>query len=174
LFGAASDSSGAAVLRRFKWYGSDSVALSKGLIEDRKAAAFAVIIGYPNPILGLRDADESLWKPVSDSLTRKLGRTPDSFALAAYDGFIVGYTSLKNADANASASALGQQLVTVASTHHGLTGQTNLNAAGDRASGNYDFWSVCPSGSTYTWVRTATYTAATGGSAARAEHVRPC
>lgn len=174
LLGAAADTPGAATLKAVNWYGSDSVALSKGLAEDRKAAAFSVEVGYPNPILGLRTEDESRWKPVSDALTRKLNRTPDSFALAAYDGFIVGYSALKTAGAGAGGAALGQAFVQASSTHTGLTGPTNLNPAGDRASGSYDFWSICPSGSTYTWVRTATYTAAVANTPAKAQQVRGC
>ena len=56
LFHATTDP----VLTTVPWYGSDSVALSRDLVEDRVAAAFAVAAGYPNPILGLADEDKSL------------------------------------------------------------------------------------------------------------------
>src|SRR5206468_7054029 len=85
LFDAAA---GSPQLESLTWYGSDSVALSKGLLEDPTAASFANKAGYPNPILGLRAADSALWKPVVDRLTQRLGRTPDALALAAYDASV--------------------------------------------------------------------------------------
>ena len=94
LFAAAT---GSAELESVTWYGSDSVALSADLVEDQTAAAFAVKADYPNPILGLRDADEAQWGPVNERLSEELGRTPDSFALAAYDALIVGVEALGDA-----------------------------------------------------------------------------
>jgi hypothetical protein len=39
-----------------------------------------------------------------------------------------------------------------------------LNRAGDRAYGNFDFWSVCAAGTKYTWRRTFEYAAQRVGS----------
>jgi hypothetical protein len=39
-----------------------------------------------------------------------------------------------------------------------------LNRAGDRAYGNFDFWSVCPAGSKFRWGRTFEYAARRPGS----------
>src|SRR5690606_11642501 len=38
-------------LRSVQWYGSDSVALLPDLVENADAAGFAMVVGYPNPIL---------------------------------------------------------------------------------------------------------------------------
>jgi len=171
LFGAAA---GTPELESVKWYGSDSVALSKGLIEDETAAAFAVKADYPNPILGLRNADEPAWGPVSERLSERLGRTPDAFALAAYDALFVGVEALTAAGEDADAAALGQALTEAANAHTGLTGPTELNDAGDRSLGNYDFWAVCGDESGYEWVRVATYTAGVDGGAGEARRETGC
>ena len=147
------------------WYGSDSVALSAGLIEDADAAGFAVSVGYPNPILGLRDEDSSLWQPVVDELQADLGRRPDSFALAAYDALVVAHMTIDDVGADADAAEIGEALLGVAESYVGLTGPTVLNEAGDRASASFDFWAVCPDGDGFTWTRTVSYAVAADGTA---------
>jgi branched-chain amino acid transport system substrate-binding protein len=161
-------------LESLKWYGSDSVALSKGLLEDPTAAAFAVKAGYPNPILGLREADSALWKPVVDRLTQRLGRTPDAFALAAYDALVVGVKGLRDTTEGEGAPGLRKAIVDAAQDYTGLTGPTELNDAGDRSLGNYDFWAVCKRQAGDEWVRVATYTAGTNGSAGEAKRETRC
>jgi branched-chain amino acid transport system substrate-binding protein len=166
----AEAASGPAPLSGVRWYGSDSVALSRELVADRTAAAFAAQVGYPNPILGLSNDDVDLWEPVAEAVARKLGRAPDAFALAAYDALTVANVAVEDVGKDADVLALRQAIVMAANGHKGLTGSTRLNDAGDRASGNYDFWSVCPSASgAFQWVRTATYTVGSDGrgSAAR-------
>src|SRR5690606_13070988 len=139
------------------WYGSDSVALLPDLVENADAAGFAMVVGYPNPILGLRDEDESLWGPVLEDLEEELDRRPDTFALAAYDALVVAHMALEEAGADADAAEFAQAFVSKAETHVGLTGPTVLNEAGDRASASFDFWSVCQEGDTFTWKRTISY-----------------
>jgi branched-chain amino acid transport system substrate-binding protein len=171
LFGAAA---GTPELESVKWYGSDSVALSKGLVEDETAAAFAVKADYPNPILGLRNEDRELWEPVNERLSEKLGRTPDAFALAAHDALVVGVEALIAEGENTDAAALGQTLVAAAGEYTGLTGPTDLNEAGDRSLGNYDFWAVCEGDAGYEWIRAATYTASVDGGAGEAKRETGC
>jgi branched-chain amino acid transport system substrate-binding protein len=147
-----------------RWYGSDGVALSRELVADRAAATFAVKVGYPNPILGLSANDRDAWEPVAEAVAQKLGRTPDAFALAAYDAMQVAHLALLDAGKDADVQTLRQAIVTTANAHRGLTGSTRLNDAGDRVSGNYDFWAVCPaSGGAFQWIRTATYTVGADG-----------
>ncbi len=155
LLGAASDSANAA-LNGIVWYGSDSVAQSKDLVADAKASAFAVKAKYPNPILGLRDADKTTWGPVSDRVAEKLKRTPDAFALAAYDGLNVAVKVMQNAGSKDVAGRKAE-LVSLTTSTTGLTGPLSLNPAGDRAIGIYDFWSVCQKSGAWTWYRSATY-----------------
>jgi len=146
------------------WYGSDAVAQSKELVANSAAANFALHAGYPNPILGLDERTRATWGPVYDRIAARLGRTPDAFALAAYDAVMVGYDALLKADRAGGAEALRKEVVSIANRHEGLTGRTRLNAAGDRASGNYDFWAVCRVGNTLAWGKAAVFS---GGEARR-------
>src|SRR5690606_27261416 len=98
-------------LRSVQWYGSDSVALLPDLVENADAAGFAMVVGYPNPILGLRDEDESLWGPVLEDLEEELDRRPDTFALAAYDALVVAHMALEEAGADADAAEFAQAFV---------------------------------------------------------------
>ena len=164
LFNAAA--AGDPVLQSVKWYGSDSVAQSKELVEDRVAAAFAAATIYPNPILGLSDDQSHLWGPVVRRVSDRLGRVPDAFALAAYDSLNIAYEVLKRVGSR-DIERIRRNIVSMAAEYVGLTGPTVLNLAGDRALGNYDFWSVCPTATGYTWIRSATFTASEAGGVAR-------
>jgi branched-chain amino acid transport system substrate-binding protein len=167
LFGALVDKGGE-VVRSVPWYGSDSVALSKDLVADAKASQFAMTTRYPNPILGLRDADKAQWEPVNNRLTEELDRTPDAFALAAYDALNVAFQVMTNAG-DRDVAGKKAELISITGSVTGLTGPLRLNDAGDRAIGIYDFWSVCQKNGAWTWYRSATYDP-TGG----AKQLGPC
>jgi len=143
------------------WYGSDSVALSKELVANAKAAQFAAGAGYPNPILGLRDSDKAAWEPVSTRVAQKLNRTPDAFALAAYDALNIAYQVMNNAGER-DLAAKRVELVNLTNDATGLTGPLRLNDAGDRSFQIYDFWAVCSKNNAWTWYRSATYDPAGG------------
>ena len=53
------------------------------------------------------------------------------------------------------------ELLTQAAAYTGATGPTELNPAGDRAVGDYEFYQVC-AGTTPTWKRVTAYQAAGG------------
>ena len=55
-----------------------------------------------------------------------------------------------------------------------LMKHTQLNAAGDRSIGNYDFWAVCGRAAGDEWVKVATYTAGENGSAGEAKRETGC
>ncbi|MFN8585197.1 MAG: penicillin-binding protein activator [Dehalococcoidia bacterium] len=167
LFNAANTN---ADLKAVKWYGSDSVALSADLLSDKTAAAFAQAAYYPNPILGLSEADKSRWAPVQQQLAGTLGRQPDAFALAAYDALMVAHEALDKAGGDkAEVADLKKQFVTLANGHQGLTGPTKLNAAGDRDIAIYDFWAVCKQNNDFFWYRAASYVAGESNPISRPE-----
>ena len=166
---------GSSSLGQVTWYGSDSVALSKDLVAHEEAAAFAVQVDYPNPILGLSDDDAARWQPVSDRLAEDLGRQPDAFSLAAYDALQVVSEAIEQVGGDAAVTELRDAIVTAAASHQGLTGLNVLNAAGDRASGNYDFWSVCVAADgSFSWHRSATYTVGADGQGVATRVEEPC
>lgn len=159
LFDAAS---GDALLRSLPWYGSDGVALSPRLLRA-KAAGFATSVGYPSPILGVDDAAARRSSGLVGRIQAKLGRRPDAFALTAYDALQVAVNAAARSGGVADTARLKRSLVGVAHGYVGVTGKLLLNAAGDRAYGSYDFWSVCKAGAAATWKRTWSYVATAPG-----------
>jgi branched-chain amino acid transport system substrate-binding protein len=145
-------------LEALPWYGSDGVALTTRLPGDPLAAAFADEAGYPNPIVGLSDPVLRRARPLISRVRRRLGRNPDAFALTAYDALRIAVEARLRAGTDRAAS-LRRALVAVANGYVGVTGRMTLNRAGDRAFGNYDFWSVCAGGGRFVWRRTYTYLA---------------
>lgn len=160
--------SAAESLSNLRWYGSNSVALSTELLENETASEFAIATGYPNPILGRRDADEAQWGPVVEQVATDLGHEPDSFALAAYDALVIAHAALTSVDDATDVEALKAAIVEAADATTGLTGPLTLNEAGDRALATYDFWGVCsPADGEFSWIRVATFEG--GGEAQRLE-----
>jgi branched-chain amino acid transport system substrate-binding protein len=149
-------------LRRLPWYGSDGVALTTRLVNDRPAAAFADAVGYPNPIVGLPDSLAMRARPLLARARKRLDRDPDAFALSAYDALRIVVEARQRTGAS-SGTRLRRAVVAAANTHVGVTGKMTLNRAGDRAYGNFDFWSVCRVRAKPRWVRTFQYAARRAG-----------
>jgi branched-chain amino acid transport system substrate-binding protein len=145
------------------WYGSDGVALTTRLVNDRAAAAFAHSVGYPNPTVGLSDSLVRRAGPLLARARKKLGRDPDALALTAYDALRIAVEARQRAGPD-SGPRLRSALVAAANAHVGVTGRMTLNRAGDRAFGNFDFWSVCPLRAKFHWVRSFVYAARHVGS----------
>lgn len=143
---------------RIPWYGSDGVALTTRLVNDRSAAAFAHAVGYPNPTVGLSDTLVRRDRRLLARARRRLGRNPDALALSAYDALRIIVDAVRRTGA-ISGAGLRRAVIADANTHVGVTGRMKLNRAGDRAYGSFDFWSVCPRGTGYGWARTFHYAA---------------
>ena len=140
------------------FYGSDGVALSAALTGDSSAAAFAVSVGYPNPIFGLPEALRDQWQPVANAIQARTGIAPDAFALSAYDGLFVVRRALQGVKKlNKNFDNFKAAFVQKADAYQGVTGSTALDAAGDRLNGDFDFWAVQAEGGSFTWVRVAAY-----------------
>jgi branched-chain amino acid transport system substrate-binding protein len=150
-------------LQTYPWYGSDGVALSTRLVGDKPAAAFADAVGYPNPTVGLSDAAVRKARPVVARARKSLGRSPDALAITAYDALRIAVVGERRASGRGGAR-LRRAIVAAANAHAGITGTMRLNRAGDRAYGNFDFWSVCARGAKFGWVRSFDYAASRLGS----------
>jgi len=144
-------------LENTAWYGSDGVALSAALTGDASAAGFAASVGYPNPIFGLPDALRHRWQPIADAVEARTGITPDAFALSTYDALFVVNLALVHANPQKNFGNFKAAFIEEADHYRGITGSTALDAAGDRLSGDFDFWAVRLRNGSYTWVRVATY-----------------
>jgi branched-chain amino acid transport system substrate-binding protein len=144
-------------LENTAWYGSDGVALSAALTGDSSAAGFAASVGYPNPIFGLPDALRNRWQPIANAIEARTGITPDAFALSTYDALFVVNLALQHPKPLKNFDRFKAEFIEEADHYQGVTGSTALDAAGDRQSGDFDFWAVRLRNGNYTWVRVAAY-----------------
>ncbi len=135
-------------LSSVRWYGSDGVVNNPELIEASSAAAYAVEVGYPNPIFGLDPALRARWLPTVTVIEEETGVKPDAYAIAAYDALVVAAKAeaLRRLDPNLE---YNEAFRVTADTHDGLNGSTALNSAGDRIGGDFSYWAVCRQAETY-------------------------
>jgi branched-chain amino acid transport system substrate-binding protein len=157
VVGVFNSAQGNTTLSSVPWYGSDGVALSAVLLADPVAAAFAVHSGYPNPIFGLPDALRNRWQPIANAIEARTGIQADAFALSTYDALFVVQLALVHAKPEKNFDNFKAAFINEAAHYNGVTGSTALDAAGDRNSGDFDFWAVRLNGSTPIWVRTGSY-----------------
>jgi branched-chain amino acid transport system substrate-binding protein len=146
-----------ATLANTAWYGSDGVALSAALTGDSIAAGFAASVGYPNPIFGLPDNLRNRWQPIANAVEARTGITPDAFALSTYDALFVVNLALQRPKPLKNFARFKAEFIEEADHYRGVTGSTALDAAGDRLTGDFDFWAVRLRNGNYTWVRVAAY-----------------
>jgi branched-chain amino acid transport system substrate-binding protein len=140
------------VLANRTFYGSDGSAKSQGIIDDPDAARMAAASGgFASPVLtvparALREARGTIAK-----IQRKSQRAPSAYSLAAYDALRLGVEALQAAGADPSGAELRFAFAAAASGYDGVTGEIELNDAGDRASGSFTYWAVCKARKGYEW-----------------------
>jgi branched-chain amino acid transport system substrate-binding protein len=150
-------------LQSVSWYGSDGSAQLEGLIKNVEAAEFAVKTNFLNPIYGL-DATDSFNK-LETRIVEEIGRVPTSYAQVTYDEFWVAALTLKDVSAlqQDDIGSLREAFINTANSYVGVTGRTELNDAGDRKFGSYDFWAVRPvyedlkNKASFEWTNVAAY-----------------
>jgi hypothetical protein len=145
-----------------RWYGSDGVAGSAALVNDTAAAAFATHVGFPCPIFGLDPAARHKWEPVSAPVRARTGLVPDAFALSTYDAVWLTTLAALQSDGVGDFGRFKRAFTQTANSYFGVTGSTELNAAGDRKSGTFDFQGICPIGTGYGWQSVGTFVPADG------------
>jgi ABC-type branched-subunit amino acid transport system substrate-binding protein len=131
-------------LQSVRWYGSDGSAQNEGLIKNVEAAEFAVKTNFLNPIYRVEASDS--FNKLEERIVEEIDRVPRSYAEVAYDEFWVAaltlnkYTGTQKDDIG----SLRQTFVNTTNFYIGVTGRTELNDAGDRINGSYDFWAIQP------------------------------
>jgi branched-chain amino acid transport system substrate-binding protein len=145
---AATDS----LLSNVKWFGGDGVVLSSAFTNDPAVAEFVIKTSFFAPVFGLPVANESQWKPIAERIKAITGTEPDAFALAVYDiMWTIAYTIEENNGTTDDFAQLKTLFIEQANTHSGITGSEALDAAGDRATGVFDYFSIVKEGSAYVW-----------------------
>jgi branched-chain amino acid transport system substrate-binding protein len=131
-------------LQSVRWYGSDGTAQNEGLIKNIEAAEFAVKTNFLNPIYSVNASDS--FKKLEERIVEEIHEVPRSYAQVAYDEFWVAALTLNNYTGiqQDDIGSLRQAFINTTNSYIGVTGRTELNDAGDRINGSYDFWAIRP------------------------------
>jgi len=147
-------------LSQVRWYGSDGCVLLGGaLIESlsasKDAARFSAQTNFTGPVFWQSDlvrANEATFKKIQN----RLGCQPDGYSLASYDAlWIIAMSATQTTSTDVSDKKIAL-LRTASVTNGPLCGQVTLDAAGDRSTAHYSFWSIQEDGE-YGWVPVAQY-----------------
>jgi len=135
------------------WYGSDGTALSREILDEPRAAQFAVQTGFFNTLFADVHTPEA--DAVRERISAAIGGGGVHFcATAAYDA--VWLAALSAADAGTeNLDSFKLVLIAVADSYEGATGPTTLDAAGDRADAAYDVWAIEEENGQYMWAPVA-------------------
>jgi len=145
-------------LRGVKWFGSDGSANSAKLTEEAAAADFSMKTKFLNTIFAA--AKSAKFSKLNDQIYAELGRTPDTYAFASYDGIWILALSLI-AVQKYDADAVIAVMPTVLNSYFGASGLITLNPAGDRASADYELWEILLKEGKPTWSSVGIYVFAT-------------
>jgi branched-chain amino acid transport system substrate-binding protein len=140
-----------------KWYGSSGFAGIGTLPQDTIAADFALTQDLSCPTFGLDNSTQNLWQPLLQRLEMLLDRTPEIYAFTTYDALWLAAETIIESDNSTNFSSLKQTFENIADTTLGVSGNTTLNDAGDRAYAAYDFWGITQTGEGYNWDVVARY-----------------
>jgi ABC-type branched-subunit amino acid transport system substrate-binding protein len=135
-------------LHSFHWYGTDSLAQDQSLIDNSIAAEFAVQTQFTCTTFAVPDSEA--YQTKVDEVTTRLGYTPPTLAMIAYDTYqlaVRAYLEAGSDDPAIMKTALQQ----VAETYQGITGDLRFNENGDRATGSYAYWTVKNIDEQYLW-----------------------
>jgi branched-chain amino acid transport system substrate-binding protein len=131
-------------LQSVSWYGSDGSVQHEGLIKNIEAAEFAVKTNFLSPIYGVEATDS--FKELEERIVEEIDRVPRSYAEVIYDEFWVAALTLSNYNGTQQddIGSLREAFINTTNSYIGVTGRTELNDAGDKKYGSYDFWAVRP------------------------------
>ncbi len=142
--------------------GSSAFANNSSLLTKEKAANYAISANLVCPVFAIPKENEA--NPLFTYLTTQLGRTPESYAIVAYDiaALLYGIIRETNYYENKNLNNILSNIEKYAKESTGISGEMELNSNGDRKYGNYAFLGVRKSGSTYQWFTKAIYDYKTG------------
>ena len=146
-------------LGKVRWYGSDKIAQNHQITKNVDSASFAMKVNLSNPLYSI-DSESKKFHDLKEVLEKQLHEVSSiTYPALAYDSYWIASLSLdKNnttfnyGDENLTRS-FKEIVVKTAESFDGISGKIQLNEAGDRIGGNYDFWIVAKDNDTqsYEW-----------------------
>jgi branched-chain amino acid transport system substrate-binding protein len=147
------------VLGKVRWYGSDSIAQNHQITKNVDSALFAMKVNLSNPLYSI-DSESKKFHDLKEVLEKQLHEVSSiTYPALAYDSYWIAALSLdknnttfNNSNENLTKS-FKEIVVETAESFDGISGKIQLNEAGDRIGGNYDFWIVAKDKDTqsYEW-----------------------
>ena len=130
------------ILSTVKWYGTGGTAQNEALIRNSSASFFAIKTGFLNPLL-VNEPNEKLIL-LSSQIKNVIGNISiSSYSYPAYDAlWVAALTENATKGLTSNVDTLKRTFTQIADSYIGATGNTSLNAAGDRKYAHYDFWIV--------------------------------
>lgn len=138
------------ILKEVRWFGSESTAQVEAFVEDRIASEFVNAVNFT--ALQILPAEGTQFEHVQDSLSEKLGTTPNTFVYPAYDAVWILGKSIMEAD-SVDPTKIKSVLPSVAAEYNGAMGSTELNETGDLQLANYQVFQIIDNA----WERTLKY-----------------
>ena len=89
---------------------------------------------------------------IAATIKGKTGIDPDAYAFAAYDAvWVLAKTALSFKSSTPDFNNLKDVFRAEADRYFGITGPVQLNAAGDRSTGSFDYWGIAIDGGVAQW-----------------------
>jgi branched-chain amino acid transport system substrate-binding protein len=139
------------------WYGSSAFSNNSELVSNPEAASYVLSRFFPCPIFGLMKDAEYKWAGLQAELTQKLGRTPEVYALLAYDALWLSTLAYLHTGHDSDFSYLKNAFVAEADNYFGVSGPTSFDQNGDRKFVLYDIWRVQKPVGNYEWIKVGQY-----------------
>jgi len=132
-----------------RWFAGDGITLSNAYLTAG-VAPFAAATQLLAPSIALPSEAQPIIAPVLAAMAEAGVASPTAFAFAAYDAVICATLAwlLAGDDKHNVAAILPQ----VAQRYFGTTGWALLNANGDRAIGDFQFFGIALRSGAYTWI----------------------
>jgi len=134
------------------WWGVAATPINAILANDT-AAQVAARVDY-TAVQQVEGRGARYDRLIQNASVKNTVQTP--YGSFAYDAVWIMARAIAEAGAQ-NTTALREAIPRVARAYAGITGNTTLNAVGDRAYANYDFWTITSQNGTYVKVETAQF-----------------
>ena len=136
-------------LGKVRWYGSDSIVENHHLTKNVDSALFAMQTHFANPLYSIGSSEAEKTTELKKALEKELHEVGSmTYPANAYDSYWIASLSLykndtlDNNNKENVTKSFREIVFETAESFDGVSGKIELNNAGDRVGGDYDFWIV--------------------------------
>ncbi len=129
------------------WYGTDGVE-GESVFTNSTIASTIQAVRLPSTVFGYTNSSKT--QVLCTQLFKATSQTCDSYPIGAYDDVWIAALSILECGSN-TGSCIQKVLPSVADNYYGVSGWTELNAAGDRAISDYLIYCITGPASNLAW-----------------------